>query len=61
MSLQSQSRNEYFGTCEITQENGTLNLILNYQDGPQEKLQTRNLGFGWQEINFEAWRRLFIE
>jgi hypothetical protein len=61
MSLPSQSRNEYFGTWSVTLENGTLYLILNYQDGSQEKLQTRNLGFGSQEINYEAWGRFLIE
>jgi hypothetical protein len=61
MSLPSQSKNEYFGTWSVIEENGILYLILKYEDGSQEKLQTRNLGFGSQEINYEAWGRYLIQ
>jgi hypothetical protein len=60
-SLPSQSRNEYFGSWDVTEENGILYLLLFHQDGSQEKLQTRNLGTGLQELNYQTWHRYLIE
>lgn len=60
-SMPSQSRNEYFGTWDVIEENGTLYLMLFYQDGSQEKLQTKNLGTGLQQLNYQTWNRYLIE
>lgn len=60
-SLPSQSRNEYFGSWDVTEDNGILYLLLFHQDGSQEKLQTRNLGTGLQELNYQTWHRYLIE
>lgn len=60
-SMPSQSRNEYFGSWDVTEENGTLYLWLFHQDGSQEKLQTRNLGTGLQELNYQTWNRYRME
>lgn len=60
-SMPSQSRNEYFGSWDVTEENGILYLLLFHQDGSQEKLQTRNLGTGLQELNYQTWHRYLIE
>ena len=55
--LPSQSRNEYYGYWDVLEENFITYLLLFYQDGSQEKLQTRNLGTGLQELNYQTWNR----
>ena len=60
-SLPSQSRNEYFGTWNIIEEDFTLFLMLRYQDGSLEKIQTRSLGRGLQELNYITWNRYLME
>lgn len=60
-SMPSQSRNEYFGSWDVTEENGVFYLWLFHQDGSQEKLQTRNLGTGLQELNYQTWNRYRME
>jgi hypothetical protein len=60
-SMPSQSRNEYFGSWDVIEENDVLYLLLLHQDGSQEKLQTRNLGAGLQQLNNQTWHRYLIE
>lgn len=60
-SMPSQSRKEYFGSWDVIDEDGILYLILIYQDGSQEKLQTRNLGTGLQQLNYQTWNRYLME
>lgn len=59
--LPSQSRNEYFGSWDVIYENFNWYLMLYYQNGSQEKLQTRNLGYGLQELNYQTWNRYLME
>lgn len=59
--LPSQSRKEYYGYWDILEENFTTYLVLFHQDGSQEKLQTRNLGTGLQELNYQTWNRYVME
>lgn len=60
-SLPSQSRKEYFGTWNVIEENFTLYLILTYQNGAQEKIQSRNLGRGLHELEYKTWNRYTME
>lgn len=60
-SMPSQSRNEYFGNWDVIEEDYTLYLILLYQDGSQEKIQTKNLGTGLQQLNYQTWNRYRME
>ena len=60
-SIPSQSKNEHYGSWDIIEEYNFLYLILFYQDGSQEKLQTKNLGTGLHELNYQIWHRYLIE